>query len=1168
MTEAPQRSGELGEFVAAAPNAMAMFDRAMRYIAVSRGWVVEFGLDQALLGRSHYDVFPQIGEARRAVHRRCLAGATERSAAERFERADGRIQWVEWEARPWMDGDGAIGGIVISAHDVTALVAARREAEGLAAKLAAALESAEDGARRAEAAERRLKNAIDAIPWGFDLYDADDRLIVSNAAAEAMYPHTVAARRPGVSFEDLLRIGVELRIHGPSPPENERWLAERMERRRNPSGPIDQLTAQGRWLRIEERRMSDGGTVVIRTDVTDLKTREREHAQKSALLEAVLENIGEGIAAYRPDRTLLAVNAVAMALLRLPGDLCAPGATFDEVNRFRARRGDNGDIDDVEEFVAQRAAWFQAPQPFSRTRRLPDGRTIDTRFTPMPGGGGVFLFRDMTEWAEREARLAEKTALLEATLHTMGEGILVYDADLKLLVANEIAARLLDAPAALFQPGADYDALNRFRAARGDFGDEDLDEALRSRVALFRQRLPWSRRQRDRDGRVLEIRFHPTPEGGGVFVLLDVTAAATREAALAEKTALLEATLRNMGEGLAAFDADRRLVVVNDFALAMVDLPPELVRPGVLYDDMLRALAATDDTGGDVESFVAPRVAQFCAGQPFLIARRLADGRVIETRFTPTPGGGGVFIYRDVSERVAREAELAEKSALLEDTFQNIGEGVLVYDAGGRLLARNDLAARLLAAPGALFETGAALADLIGFRAVRGDYGEVDVDRAVRTRMAEFAAQRPFRDARRRPDGRLIEARVNPTPGGGGVFVLSDITEAAEREAKLEAALAEAERASRAKSEFLGNVSHELRTPMNAIIGLSSLLREGDLKPEERRQAQTIEAAGESLLVIINDVLEFASLDAGEDPAPDAMRFDLRALVEQTISAARAARGGSTLAFRADIAPGLPAAFEGDGGRIAKVLRNLVDNAVKHTAEGTVTVRAQSKPAERDERRLLRIEVEDTGRGFPPSEAARLFLPFERGASPDRTRAAGLGLGLAICRKHVEAMGGTIAADSTPGVGSRFWFEVPVDLASPAQVCASAAPGGVDQRRRLRVLVAEDVEANRAVIGAMLQKLGHEADFVEDGEQAIEAARANDYDAILMDIQMPNLDGLEATRVLRAIGGRLKGVPIIAVSAHSTAAETDAALRAGVSAFLSKPVRRSALDEALNSLCA
>ena len=344
---------------------------------------------------------------------------------------------------------------------------------------------------------------------------------------------------------------------------------------------------------------------------------------------------------------------------------------------------------------------------------------------------------------------------------------------------------------------------------------------------------------------------------------------------------------------------------------------------------------------------------------------------------------------------------------------------------------------------------------LIGFRAVRGDYGEVDVDRAVRTRMAEFAAQRPFRDAPRRPDGRLIEARVNPTPGGGGVFVLSDITEAAEREAKLEAALAEAERASRAKSEFLGNVSHELRTPMNAIIGLSSLLREGDLKPEERRQAQTIEAAGESLLVIINDVLEFASLDAGEDPAPDAMRFDLRALVEQTISAARAARGGSTLAFRADIAPGLPAAFEGDGGRIAKVLRNLVDNAVKHTAEGTVTVRAQSKPAERDERRLLRIEVEDTGRGFPPSEAARLFLPFERGASPDRTRAAGLGLGLAICRKHVEAMGGTSPPTarlaSAAGSGSRFRSTSPAPRKSaqaPRPEASTNAAGSGSWSRR------------------------------------------------------------------------------------------------------------------------
>ena len=228
-----------------------------------------------------------------------------------------------------------------------------------------------------------------------------------------------------------------------------------------------------------------------------------------------------------------------------------------------------------------------------------------------------------------------------------------------------------------------------------------------------------------------------------------------------------------------------------------------------------------------------------------------------------------------------------------------------------------------------------------------------------------------------------------------------------------------------------------------------------------------------------------------------------------------------------------------------------------------MTIRARSRPAEAAETLTLRVEVEDTGAGFPPAETERLFQPFERGA-PDRARAAGLGLGLAICRNLVDLMSGTIGADSTPGAGSRFWFEIPVRVPAPPP----ALPQASDARRPLKVLVAEDVEANRAVMAAMLEKLRHEADFAEDGAEAVEAAGKGDYDVILMDIQMPNMDGLEATRSIRGFGGRFESIPIIAVSAFSLPADRDAAFRAGASGFLTKPVRRSALDDALRSLTA
>ena len=320
---------------------MAMFDREMRYVAASPRWLTDYHLRETPVGRCNAEVFPEIGNDWEAVYRRCLAVVTEGADGELFERADGSVLWVSCDARPWTDAEGAVGGILVVSQDVTALVEARRQAEV--------------AAQRAEAAERRLKDAIDTIPAGFDLYDADDRLVVSNAAAEAMYPHTVEARRPGIPFEDLLRVGVERRIHGPSEKENEDWLRERMERHRAPSGSIDQLTVDGQWLRIEERRLSDGGILVIRADVTDIKEREHELADKTALLEATLHAMGEGIVVQGADGKVRLSNSLAARLLDAPRALLGPGASVEDLIRFRATRGDFGDVD-VDEAVKERMA--------------------------------------------------------------------------------------------------------------------------------------------------------------------------------------------------------------------------------------------------------------------------------------------------------------------------------------------------------------------------------------------------------------------------------------------------------------------------------------------------------------------------------------------------------------------------------------------------------------------------------------------------------------------------------------------------------------------------------------------------------------------------------------------------------------------------------------------
>ncbi len=831
-----------------------------------------------------------------------------------------------------------------------------------------------------------------------------------------------------------------------------------------------------------------------------------------------------------------------------------------------ASRGDFGDVD-AEAVVAFEAARFAGKEAWSDERRIANGRVVETRFNTIPGGAGVLVFRDVTERAEFVESLAERTALLEATLANIEEGIAVFSADRKLITANnDVIARMVDLPRAMLRPGMALEEVTRLRAARGDYGEVDPEALIQSRSAGFRKGQPWTATGRLPDGRTIDTRIGPMPNGRLVVVFRDVSERADYIAKLATQNTLLQATLENMGEGIIAYDAERRLLVANELAVRMVGAPADLIRPGAYFDDIVRFLAQRGDYGPDAEGQAEARIASFRKGERFTLVRA-REGRTFEIRFNPSPNGGGVFLYHDTTESAAFQAKLAERTALLETTLHNMGEGIVVYDANHRLLTANtEFVASLLDVPPELAQPGARLEDLMRVRAERGDYGDRDVQSIVEAREAAFRAGKSLTVTARSSDNRTIDTRISAMPGGVVVIVFRDITEREDFIAKLADALRRAEQGSQAKSDFLAMASHELRTPMNAIIGLSGLCREGDMPPAEKRFVELIETAGETLLGIIEDLLEYASL-SGSEPVGHVAPFDPRALVEGAIAIACPSSRAGAVSIRTAIDPAVPATMTGDGERIGRILASLLDNALKYTFAGSVTVRVSARRPPGADAATLRCEVEDTGVGFAPEETARLFEPFERGPITDRTRPAGLGLGLAIAQKLVDVMAGRIGAESAPGRGSRFWFEIPVHVAAPSDAPASAATPAPEARRRLKILVGEDIEANREVLRALLDKLGHEAHFAEDGAVAVAAAERDAYDVILMDIQMPNMDGLEATRAIRARGGRLGAVPILALSAYSLPADKEAAFAAGMTGFLAKPIRRSVLDAVLKSVC-
>ncbi len=365
----------------------------------------------------------------------------------------------------------------------------------------------------------------------------------------------------------------------------------------------------------------------------------------------------------------------------------------------------------------------------------------------------------------------------------------------------------------------------------------------------------------------------------------------------------------------------------------------------------------------------------------------------------------------------------------------------------------------------------------------------------------------------------------------------------------------------RAKSLFLANMSHEVRTPLAGVLGMLDLARPGTNDPVIRKYLDTAEHAARHLLTIVNDILDFAQLEKGRLAVTSAP-FSVRTLVESTIPlvAAAAEERGNCVEVR--IADDLPRQVLGDEGRLRQVLLNLLSNAVKFTSQGTVSVEARTVDAGH---RLL-LTVADTGIGMAPEMQQRVFESFVQADESIARRFGGTGLGLPICRQLLTLMGGSISVESSPGRGSLFTVDLPcrpiVDTPPAAAGPAADRPFGA-----LRILVADDAPTMRILLEALLTRDGHACDLVDDGTEALAAVQAKDYDAVLMDVQMPRLDGLEATRLIRKAEGPRSRVPIVFVTASAMAGDEERFLAAGGDGYVSKPITPEVLRQVLaNSL--
>ena len=543
-----------------------------------------------------------------------------------------------------------------------------------------------------------------------------------------------------------------------------------------------------------------------------------------------------------------------------------------------------------------------------------------------------------------------------------------------------------------------------------------------------------------------------------------------------------------------------------------------------------------------------------------------------------------LVLAHDVTERERALRELAEERERLQATFEQAAVGIAMVRPDGTWLEVNRRLCEIVGYPDEKLKS-------MRFQDIThpDDLGP-DIEQARRVLAGEIDRYR-LEKRYVRSDGGLVwvQLTVALVRESGGtpkyfVAVIEDITEkrrlaealekhqreledtVALRTRALREAQAQAESANRAKSALLANMSHEIRTPLNAIIGLTHLLRRAGPDPATLVRLDKIDAAGRHLLELVNDVLDLSKIESNRLRLEDA-GFDLPVLLAEVAalvgSAAQSA--GLELAVESQDAPRW---VRGDAMRVRQALLNYASNAVKFTERGRITIRA--RPLSTAEgRTLVRFEVEDTGVGIAPENFPRLFQPFEQADVSTTRQYGGTGLGLAITRRLATLMGGETGVESTPGKGSLFWFTASLALAEaprangPASAPSPASPAGRTRHPQARLLLVEDNEINREVAVELLVSAGYRVEKAADGREALERLRDGAFDAVLMDVQMPVMDGLAATRALRALAGGDR-LPVIAMTANAFDDDRRECLEAGMDDFVSKPVDPDRLVETLD----
>ena len=483
------------------------------------------------------------------------------------------------------------------------------------------------------------------------------------------------------------------------------------------------------------------------------------------------------------------------------------------------------------------------------------------------------------------------------------------------------------------------------------------------------------------------------------------------------------------------------------------------------------------------------------------------------------------------------------------------------FDCDGRLMVWNEAYAELHrnygvpVEPGQSFLHALALAPSLSAQVAGLCAADRPQDCIEAAKFDSFAA----------PDGRWFQPRIGPTHDGGFAVLITDITEQLAIANREIAARQAAEAANRAKSEFLANMSHEIRTPLNGVLGMTQIMRRDDLSTTQRQRLDVIADAGHALLSVLDSVLDISKIEAGKVEL-EIHPFDLEGLVKLATAAVAPLAAQKDILFEVELDPQAMGGWSGDSTKLRQVLANLLSNALKFTSQGRIglQIRAESTG--------LAFEVSDTGLGIAADKQALIFEKFTQADASTTRRYGGTGLGLAICREFIDLMGGELRLASEEGVGSRFWFLIPLERAGSSAASERPNPGGALETldAPVRVLAAEDNPINQLILKALLEPMGVDMILAANGREAVSAYVAGRFDVILMDAQMPELNGLDATVEIRAYEAahQRPRTPIIALTANVMRHQIEAYEAVGMDGFVAKPIEVISLMSAIETALA